>query len=208
MVASRARFEVHKDREEASLYRSNLLKRVREIALDDELESAERQMLHAEIGALDERTVVHSTWRYEGAAVLAWALGRLDLPPVYEPVSDRAVGGVFFDMSYDSDSFTLRDSETIESFEELMYNLHWRVRDFSIRPRPYDLRRMFSDVPSLTGVAPVRFLDDDLAIGDVPIFRAPRDRFITCHSVVSERRHAASWLCGHHEQYSEVPLDT
>lgn len=208
MVASRALFETSKNRDQALIYRSNLLKRVGDLALDEELEGTERQMLHSAIGELDQRTVVNGFWKYEGAAVLAWALGRLDLPPVDEQVSDRAVGDVFFNMSFDSGSFTLRNSVTIESFEELMYNLHWRVCDFSVRPRPYNLRRMLSDAPNLPGVAPLQFLKDDLAIGELPIFKASSDRFAACHSVVTERRHAASWLCGHHEVYGEVALDT
>ena len=207
MVASRAMFERTSDRSQAALYRSNLLRRLEEIKLQDELEDSERDMLYADIGALDERAVINGTWRYEGAGVLAWALGRLELPAVEKQMSDRAVGDVFFEYDFDEDS-SLRPQGIISAYEELMYNLHWRVRHFQSQPGPHNLEHMLEDTPNLPGVTPVRYLETDLAIGRLPISRAPADAARECLSIVQERRLAASWLCGHHPVYSEVPLDT
>ena len=209
MVASRAMFEVMTDRAEAARYQANLLKRLDELGLDEELDPAERTMLRGGIGSLDKPTVIRGTWRYEGAAVLAWSLGRLELPPIDEQVSDGAVGDVFFDLNFDSSAaLSLRPPDVISDYEMLMYNLNWRTNHFRSHPGRYDLRAMLADAPDLPGVPPLHLLENDLAVGDAPIFRAPPDAVESVQSVVRERRWAASWLIGDHPRYGNVSLDT
>lgn len=207
-VASRAAFEQSTDREFAATCRSNLLAWVTDHGLGPELEAHEHAMLHAGIGSLEAHRALESTWHYESAAVLAWALGLMDLPPIGQQVSDVAVGDSFMDRLDSDDPLALRPPEVITAFEELLYNLHWRVRRFAATGGSHDMRRMLSDPPALPGVAPVTFVRDDISVGEGPLLAASPDRANEVHWIVATRRHAASWLCGDHTRYSEVSRDT
>lgn len=50
------------------------------MGLDDELEPRERAFLDLRLGAASDDDVSHGSWRAEGLAVLAWALGVAEIP--------------------------------------------------------------------------------------------------------------------------------
>src|SRR5271170_3075901 len=50
------------------------------LGLDEELSDWERKILSTEFGRLQERDRVNASWLAEGLVILAWALGRIDLP--------------------------------------------------------------------------------------------------------------------------------
>ena len=208
-VASRASFEWAAPAEAGEGYRAALLDWVATRRLDDELEPAERDLLNASIGTPDERTFVPASWRAEGAAVLAWALGRLVLPEV-----DRNVGlGPLGEMLYDgraAGELRLRAAGQITEFEAILYNLNWRVNHHRRNPAPYDLRGMLENYGGLPPDAGVLRYgpDGDLVVGGLPFTAAPADRRAACTSIVLERRRAATWLCGDHPIYSQVAMDT
>jgi hypothetical protein len=52
--------------------------------LQSELEPDERRFLATPVGAASDRAMVDAHWRTEGLGVLAWALGRFELPPYDE----------------------------------------------------------------------------------------------------------------------------
>jgi len=66
------------------------------VELLGELGDEERRLLLTEAGAWTEDDVVAGAWAAEGAGVLAWALGLLDLPPhdvkVEAPLLPRVLG--------------------------------------------------------------------------------------------------------------------
>lgn len=58
-----------------------------ELGLAADAEPDEEALVRAPYGTLADQAVIDATWRAEGVAVLAWALGRLDeLPPIDETV--------------------------------------------------------------------------------------------------------------------------
>jgi len=59
--------------------------------VQEEIEPQEAALLKTPLGGLTERRVIDATWQAEGLAVLAWALGRLDLPKHDEKVDPYAV---------------------------------------------------------------------------------------------------------------------
>ena len=80
-----------------------------------------------------------------------------------------------------------------------------------MNPEPVDLRTMATrhdwwgnlDVPP--GVIG---LDGDLLIGERTISQADGEALDRCSSIAIERQHAANWLIGQRERYSEITTDT
>ena len=208
-VASRASFEWAAPQESGEEYRASLLKWVAARQLDDEFEAGERSLLAAPVGTPDERVFIPAAWRAEGAAVLAWAVGRFSLPGVDRTVNIRDLGGVLSgELAWDD--LQLRDAKQVTLLEGVLYNLNWRVNHYRLDPAPYDLRKMLKDYDwPPPDAAPIRYVaDGDLRVEDLPFTAAPADRRARCTSVVLERRRAATWLCGDDPVYSRVSMDT
>jgi hypothetical protein len=129
---------------------SDLAKRshdwLRVLALEDELSEWERQVLSAPFGSLALQTRVNASWLSEGVIVLAWALGVAELPG-FEAQCDPAgaansLGFLQPTASTVLNAPKLRASEELREYNEFIYNLHWRVRDFSLRKRSYDFESL------------------------------------------------------------------
>lgn len=168
--------------------------------IEEEFEPHERETLHAPLGTLDLQRNLDAVWRLEGLAVLAWALGRYELPPYDELVVPmdllKAVG--FRDEAPAKSLLahpTLRPPEELEKFRKQCLGVHWRLREFSVRPKPVDFVKFarecwFAPMP-LDGV---RLVEGDLALGDAPVSKAPPERFGAAYSAALERHTASNWL--------------
>jgi hypothetical protein len=90
-----------------------------------------------------------------------------------------------------------------------LFALHWRLREFSLRPQPIAFVQFASKAwfgpLDLSGVA---IADGDLAIDGIPIVKAPPARFRSCLSTLLERHLAINWLAGGNSIYSEVDVST
>lgn len=181
--------------------------------LRPELEVKELATIDADIGSLDQKAMVDGTWRSEGLAVLAWALQASELPPHDQMVdpSDVANSVLFLeDNAMDrAGELRLRGNDELDSFSEVQLAIHWRIRDFSLRPQAMDFRsfpeKSWFGPLSIEGVS---LAENDLAIDGAPIAMAPQERFRQCQSIASERHQAINWLRGWHEIYSEVDTST
>ena len=175
-----------------------------------EMEPEEREILRTPLGQLHGQRHVDAAWRLEGLAVLAWALGRFELPP-HDRVVD--VGELLTSMGVlDTDAAAellaappLRPREEIATLRNRLFALHWRLRDFSIRPRVMD----FASFAETAWFGPLdlgglSLVDGDLGVNGVRIDRAPRDAFSTAMSIARERHQAANWLWEGPELYSEA----
>ena len=103
---------------------------------DDELLSA---YLDGELTA-DERAKVDATWRLEGLGVLAWALGRFELPPYDQLVvpKDLIHSLGFPDVEPARElvaSPSLRPPAELEALRKQTLGLHWRLRNYTLRPQ-------------------------------------------------------------------------
>ena len=190
----------------------------REHGLDRDAEPDEDATVRAPYGTLPAQTTVDATWRAEGLAVLAWALGRRDgLPPIDETI-DLAELSADLELPWsDGEAMPsllrsphLRPTAEIERLDARLLTAHWRVRNFlSIDPGPMDYVAWVPGVEwaqlSLDGL---EVIDRDLAIGGVPIAAADRDRVALTDSILRERRLAVSWLNGYEELYSEGDTNT
>ncbi len=172
--------------------------------LDDELEPDEWRLLQAGIEMIEERASVDAAWRVEGLAVLAWALGRVDLP-AYDALADTdalnaAVG--FLDVEASTDLVahaTLVGEDRIRAAHEQARAVYWRLREHRLQPGPIDFLTTAAD--SLLGrfdVSWCRFVGDDLAINvdgeDYAIDDADPDTVDQVQSVAYERYLATTWL--------------
>jgi hypothetical protein len=184
--------------------------------LQNEIEPKEAETIAAPASELDQRAALKACWRWEGAAVLVAALGRLPLPPHDQTVDTyrcgRACGVLAARDQLDQliPSAALDPSFDCQACANRALAIHWRLRQFvQVEQKPLDFATFARGVQwadlDLTGV---RLLEGDLAIVDAPIWRAPRERVQMALSIASERHIAANWLIGWHHIYSEVENPT
>lgn len=90
-----------------------------------------------------------------------------------------------------------------------MLGYHWRVREYTVRPRKMDFRAFAANCWfgsfDLTGF---ELIDDELAIQGQRLDEADEDVFGLCQSIVSERHKAANWLCWGPDVYSDADVST
>jgi len=183
------------------------------LGIDDEFEARERRTIDTPLGGLERQAQIDATWLSEGMAVLAWALGRSELPPYDSPVvAGDVANSLGFLCSLEETVLarpSLRPLSELEACREEIFAIHWRLRDFSIRPTPIDFAEFARNAwfgPLRLGQA--RLVDGDLAVGGVTIALAPQMARAHCMSIAQERHRAANWLCGYGEVYSEVDTST
>jgi hypothetical protein len=182
--------------------------------IGDELEPEEWKVLQRPVGKLQQQDAINTAWRFEGLVVLAWALGRFEMPSQDElvdpwPLLD-SVGFLKEDQARNLLAEPqLRLAEELARMRELIFALHWRMRDFSIRPEACDFVQV-GNQPWMghEGISQLRLIDGDLAIGDGPIARASADDISRTQSAAQERHLAINWLHGDAAIYSETDTST
>ena len=176
-----------------------------------ELERQERDFLIAPYGGVDKMFAARATWRAEGLAVLAWALGRFDLPAYDAAVVPSAVQDSVGFANPEAArgllaSGVLRPASEIDRFATHSTLVSWRLRTFRMSPGPWDfvghLRRQGSYKE--TWLEGLRIVDDDLAIGERSIVNAAAEEVERCERIAVERQIAAYWLQGDASVYSKV----
>jgi hypothetical protein len=213
-VTARAILEQDSDGPKAVETYQDLLAWAEEIGINEELEPEERELLHQPLGELDQQQQLNSTWRLEGLAVLAWALGRFEVPPHDQLVSLdplwRSLGLLDADAARALlTSPTLRPREEIGSLRQRLFAVHWRLRDYYLSLRVMDFgkfARTCSFGPlDITGLP---LIEGDLGLGGKRIDRASEEGFSAAHSASQERHQAANWLWEGPEHYSEASVAT
>jgi hypothetical protein len=213
-VTARAILEQDVANSEAAKTYQDLLAWIRDIAIDDEFEPEEWEVLQRPPGKLDQRGQINSTWRLEGLVVLAWALNRFEIPPHDQLVALnplwRSLGLLDADAARALPaSPTLRPRTEIGTLRNRLFALHWRLRDFHINSKVMDFAEFartcrFGPL-DLTGLP---LVEGDLALGGQRIDRASREVFGTAHSIAQERHQAANWLWEGPARYSEASVAT
>jgi hypothetical protein len=212
-VAHRGLVEDDEDRQGAEVRRGEVCRWLARLGVEGELEEAENFLLRTPIGQLDRRNAVDASWRSEGMVVLAWALGRAELPRYDEPCVPSEVANELGFLAERSGTAlaapSLRAREDIEDLAGTYLAIHWRLVE-------YQLRRAFFDfagfLPRWT-LGPLRpseldLIDRDLGIRGERIVRAPEESYYQTVSITQERHRAFDWLIGFEPVYSEVPTST
>lgn len=180
------------------------------VAVIEELEPEEKEILQSPIGSLSERTCINSSWRIEGLAVLAWALNLIE-QPLYDESVDT---GLLLNTLYVSaqeiiNAPNLRTELEILSYHNQLWSLHWRLRDYSVNSEIMDFKKVGQEIwfgPLDTSM--FKMIDGDLAISGRRIDKAPTEIFSHVLSLARERHHAATWLLGYNPIYSEIDAST
>lgn len=208
-VAARAGLEARAADAEARGMHPRILDWLRDAGLEATMEPAELDLVRTPLGAMDSVAAINAGWRAEGAYVLAWALGHHDVlahDRVVDP-HDVAWPLGFLDAGAlaREDRAELRGEREIDTFLARQLAVHWRLREYALRPGPMD----FAAVVANGGWARLdiddrALVDGDLAIDGVRIDQADVARIERCISIASERHRAASWLAGTDPVYSNA----
>jgi len=181
--------------------------------IEAELETTENEIIAAPFGTLKSQQVMNSGWRTEGAGVLAWALNCYKLPKIDETSNiNELSGGLGFLQSLNKSALhigKLRSSNDLEHYGSIALAVHWRLRQFSIRPEPIDFEDFVRGAQwgplSLKGV---KLQKKDMAIQGDPISKADSRIVRQVQSIAMERHQAINWLMGWREIYSDVDTGT
>lgn len=212
-VTCRAFIESDAHKPGAEELRLKIIAWIEVIGVAAEMELAETALLSTPLGSLEAKRALDATWQSEGMVVLAWALRHAKLPPVHiqcEPSEVANAMGFLEDAAATAlYNPSLRDSAEIEKWADIYLTLHWRLRQFSLRPQPID----FVEYVSKCNWGPLRLdtleiFDRDLAINGVRIDKIDYAIFRQSLSIVQERHRAFNWLLGFETVYSQVTADT
>ncbi|MEN1941684.1 DUF4272 domain-containing protein [Luteimonas sp. MJ246] len=208
-VVARAGLEARAGEAEAGAMHRRMRDWLRATGLDAALEPAEAELVNAPLGSLPEPAVVDASWRAEGIYVLAWALDRH--PPL---AHDRMVDpdDIAWALGFLDDAApallqdaVLRSERGIDTFLARQLALHWRLREYALRPGPMDFAAVVANGGwARLDIDATDLVDDDLAIDGVRIDRADAAQLARCTSIAGERHRAANWLAGADPVYSSV----
>lgn len=212
-VSCRSAIEDEANNPEAEAFRRQTLAWLDDVGAREEVEPNELAVLSAPLGTLAERQVIDCSWCGEGLGVLAWALGRYELPSYQKTVSSPDAADALGFMTPEAadviKSAALRGPAQLEALAERLLALHWRLRQFSLRPERMDF---LSFAPTAyfgpLDIEGLEFVRGDLAIDNRPLMDVAEARWRECLSIARERQQAANWLCGQEVLYSDVTCDT
>lgn len=196
-------------------HRIRLLEWVAAMQIDEELEPDEWSVLQQPVTRLEQQDLINAMWRVEGLAVLAWALQLHPLPPDDEliiPTEIYQATGLFDEYARSTiyADAQLRSREELHDMQIHLLMLHWRLRDFSLRPQAMDFVAFSKKcwIGSFD-VSTFRLVASDLAIGADAISHADENAVCTAQSIAMERHLAINWLLeGDGHKYSETDTST
>jgi hypothetical protein len=212
-IVCRGSIEEDQGDPEAELFRQRVIQWMQRLKLFDEAEPDEAKVLHAPLGALSQQEAADATWRAEGMAVLAWALGVIELPSYDTSVNPTEVAQALGFLNEKRKTVLraprLLPEATINTYAEMLFTLHWRLREFSLHPQSMD----FETFTKSCWFGPLEtegivFAKGDLAIAGQPIGQAPQETVAIFNCLVRERYRAANWLRGDAAAYSAVDMST
>ena len=146
--------------------------------------------------------------------MLAWALGRFELPPHDQLVE---LNPLWCSLGFldDEAAMTLLVKPALRSREEIAANrnrlfaAHWRLRNFRINPGVTDFaefaRTCWFGPLDISGLP---LVEGDLGLRGERIDQAPPEVFSTALSAAQERHQAANWLWEGPERYSKASVAT
>lgn len=183
------------------------------LEIGHELEDHERAVLDTPLGGLSPKEVLSLIAKFDDVAVLAWAL-RLAEMPAHDCFFERrklseAIGLYSEDAHFVIDSADLRDAIDLRAQADRILAVHWRLREWELRPSHLDFAKLASDTwfgPIELTTLPLK--NGDLAFNDRPISKVDPALIDRCTTAIAHRHRAINWLCGHHPVYSQVQTAT
>lgn len=163
--------------------------------------AAEQRQLERPVGRLSSREQVDASWLCEGLAVLAWALGRNELPEPDAHVDPRQVAGSLGFLEPSAGALlalpTLRPDEELALALARCTLIRERLAAFAQRPEALDLEALAQGAqlgPLVLAGVPLH--GGDLRIDGAPLVQAHAERVAEVTSAAIERLRALAWLRG------------
>jgi hypothetical protein len=184
------------------------------VGIRDELEPDEEKLLRQRLGAPTQQEAINGCWRLEGLCVLAWALGKFDVPRHDQTVEPPALLKAVHILDAPAAKGllaepTMRSIDELKAMADKLLATHWRLRQFRLDGKRID------DWPGKAknawfplNLADVPLVDGDLALGETGIANAPEELFGLASSIAQERHQAINWLAGDCDVYSETDTPT
>lgn len=199
-----------------------LLLWVQLLGIQDEFEPDEWEVLQRPPGRLEPRQQIDSTWRLEGLGVLAWALGRFELPPHDQLVECHSLWHSLGMLDVAACKGLLveprvRPLPELQALRRRLLAIHWRLVQYQVQPTAMNFVRTteasFAHFDRTAWfrpeeVAALPLVEDDLAIRGARLDRASTDDLSVARSIAIERHLAANWLCEGPEKYSATDVST
>lgn len=191
-----------------------MLQWLKNSGVEDELEPDEWEVVQRPLGKLDSQSHINATWRLEGLCMLAWALGKFEMPPHDQMVDVNELWG---SIGLLDDQLTrellerpvLRSMDELRATQEKSFALHWRLRNYGLTPEVMDFQEFAATCwfgpLSIEGV---NLVDGDLGLMGKRIDEATEDELSLASSIALERHMAINWLCDGPELYSEADVST
>jgi hypothetical protein len=155
---------------DAEVLRQSLPQWLDDVGIASDVEPEELTVLHAPLGSLTPQQRIDATWRAERLAVLAWALGRYELP-AYD---------------YQCDPFAIAQSLGFRHPREKTV-----LRDPRLRT-PEELASLAGTLRSLSQ----GLTDGTLTVRGVPMSETVEPVQRAIMRIAGERRQVADWLIG------------
>ncbi|QDU54892.1 DUF4272 domain-containing protein [Aeoliella mucimassa] len=208
--------------------RNQLWHVLREMGVWSKLSLRERELITTTMASLTERQQIDMTWRVESAAVLLWALGKLDTLPEFDTRASHDLLKEFPQEATDEflATATLRPPEELERMRQLAESWHWRSRTrqmqesgeafpanealTSIGVNSYaDVVRMSAHRLHEAGELK-QVIDDDFAAMGKSYQSLDAEEWAVVRSITMERHFALNWLCGYStdNDWDSTPTDT
>jgi hypothetical protein len=201
---------------------------LRESGLWEGLTPQEQEFATTTMVSMTECQRINASWRTQSAAVLMWALERIEVFPSFDtevpPESLKLrPGESAHDFLRDA---TLRPSTEIDRMRDVAELWHWRSRTRELEERgevfPADdaTRRIgirsFDDVVRKTATLAFaektlrEIMDDDFVALGKPYRSLTDEEWSSVRSITIERHFALNWLCGYApgNRWDETPTDT
>lgn len=193
-------------------HHADLSRWIAERGLGQAFDIDELNLLNTPQGALDSQRASNATWLTEGLGVLGWALGVAELRSHDEEFDLFALHdtlGFLDDVPPALDPPRLRPRAELEHTRGQLLAIHWRLREYRLRPGPLDFKRVaarlsFGD-SNLDGIT---LAGGDLAVHGRPIDSAPPDAVQHIASIALERHRAIEWVADSTKAYADVDTST
>lgn len=192
----------------------DLLRWIEDAGFGDEIEPEEWEVIQRPPGKLEMQQQINATWRLEGLVVLAWSLGRFEIPAHDELVNMNSLWRSLDVLDVDAARMLLAEPP-LRSRDELriqrnrLFAVHWRLRNYHLDGEILDFaafaRTCWFGPLDLAGLP---LVDGDLAIGGQRLDRAVPDDLGTAQSIAQERHQAANWLWEGPQRYSDASVAT
>lgn len=185
------------------------------------LSRAERRWLERPLGGWSEQDCRDVSWREEARAMLAWALGRLEVLPAYDQEVERGQAARQLPMLASTGEHlrgaALRPEAEIRKARDTAELWLWRARTSSISkdPAQYPPPEGFT-YEKIIAMTVEQAAQEGLFVpiqGDFPALgkryaELTEEELSTLTSIATERLHGLNWLCGYAADWDQVPHGT